>query len=697
MLMLPPHRFHGFEFMLDTFLAGAFMFAFLRDQRIGHFGSIVGGLSYQLSNGLLTAARQGALWKFDTACWVPLFLLFFVRILDDRPRRLRNSLFAGAALGLQFLGGEIQLAYYVCLLAFAYFMMHSLGRIWDSRHMGFAPESLRAIWSRLFRAALCVVVASAFAAEVLFSYVSFAQRQENVGVETDEDNWRFATEFSFSPRKTLSLALTGDISGAIEEPSLAGQQMTRLTDDYLGIVTLLFACIALLTGHKRAYFFACAAIIALMISFGKHFTPPYRLIYMLPAMKGLRNPHKWLFIMSVCIPILAGMGADYWKNAVNSHSRGIISVILIFSGMMIGCAFFSATVGEPLPGGTIGAIYRPLGSLIIASAACIVWRVMKRNGPGNAGIILPILVTAVLAGDLIANASKFILYYNYRDRYVNDGVAEWLRAQEEPSRVKVWSESPYVRQVATEVLPYYGIDVVDAIMSRRPQRYSEVFRKVREGGLPLGKFFQLFNVKYVLSATSIPNMEIPLSLVAAFEADSGRPSGRECFIYKFGDFLPRVYAVNKFMVADSEDIVRLLGAPDIDLREVVLLEQPPGPSFEVGEVRASCTVKNFSRSPHRVTMEVEIDRAAILVLQDFMDERWHAYVDGHEVEVLRANYLMRSIVVSAGVHEIEFAYKPPLWALALTLAGWVGLVVLVGAEGISSLLRQSMKKSANAI
>ena len=98
-LTLPPHRFHGFQFMLDSFLAGAFMFAFLRSRNLGRFGALVGGLAFQLGNNLLTTASLGGMWKFATACWVPLFLLFFIRVIEGAPNRLRNSVFAGAALG----------------------------------------------------------------------------------------------------------------------------------------------------------------------------------------------------------------------------------------------------------------------------------------------------------------------------------------------------------------------------------------------------------------------------------------------------------------------------------------------------------------------------------------------------------------------------------------------------------------------
>ncbi len=274
-LALPPHRFHGFQFMLDTFLAGAFMFAFLRSRRIGRFGSLVGGLSYQLGNNLLTTASLGGMWKFSTACWAPLFLLFFFRVIDGAPNRLRNSVFAGATLGLQFLGSEVQLAYYVCLLALAYFAVEAMSNLWNARRERAFYAPLKAEGKRMLWGALCAVLGIVFAAEVFCSYASFARGNENVGVGSAEENWKFVTEFSFPPEETLALALTGGVFGTDAYPrTYQGRPIKRISDDYIGIVVLMFAFLALFSGGRRAWFFAGAAVIALVISYGRYFPPP---------------------------------------------------------------------------------------------------------------------------------------------------------------------------------------------------------------------------------------------------------------------------------------------------------------------------------------------------------------------------------------------------------------------------------------
>lgn len=673
MLVLPPYRFYGFLFMLDTFLAGAFMFAFLRDRSIGYFGAIVGGLAFQLNSGMLTSAAQGFAWKFDTVCWVPVFLLFFLRILEDRPGKLKNSIFAGAALGLQFLGGEIQLAYYVCLLAFAYFVIHSIYSLWNARSFGSYAAGLKAIRTRFLWAGLAVMIGVLFSAEILSNYVSYAGKNENVGVQTDKDNWQFATEFSFAPEETLSLFFTGSSFGGGGKLH-KGQIVFRNSDDYLGIIVLMFAFLGLFSHRRGKWFFACAAALALLISFGKYFPPPYRLIYLLPAMKGLRNPHKWLFITSLSISILAGMGADTWRSAPASKSRrialGIVSFVFLV-GLFAFLAFLLRDHISPVVNSYILSLC--IGDLLLVAGICILARIrgIRQMGTGHFALMGAVII--LLATDLIGNAERYISYYPYRNLYVEDNLVQWIRAQPEPFRVKLWSESPYLREVVTKVLPYEEIDSVDVIMSRRPRRYSDIFQALRDNRLPLEKFFQLFNVKYILSAEAVQTVTPPLKPAITFKSEDF--PAQTCYVYEFRDSLPRAYLAEKYEVIAANKALSTMCNPNIDLKKTVILQEQPALAAGVSTQPLEWNIDDFSTSPHHVDMRVETSRSAMLVLNDFFDVNWRVYIDGKEAKMVRANYLMRAVAVPQGTHTVSFRYRPPIFGFALTLGGWIVLAL----------------------
>ena len=112
----------------------------------------------------------------------------------------------------------------------------------------------------------------------------------------------------------------------------------RLNSDFSGSVTLLAILLALVavfvpheadTGSKTAdwreqwrhrfvpvvLFWLAVAVVGLLISFGRHFPPPFRLLHSLPLFSSMRNPNKALVIVTPALAVLAAIGMDrLWRE-----------------------------------------------------------------------------------------------------------------------------------------------------------------------------------------------------------------------------------------------------------------------------------------------------------------------------------------------------------------------------------------------
>jgi uncharacterized membrane protein YfhO len=87
-------------------------------------------------------------------------------------------------------------------------------------------------------------------------------------------------------------------------------------------------------------------------------------------------------------------------------------------------------------------------------------------------------------------------------------------------------------------------------------------------------------------------------------------------------------------------------------------------------------VRFVAYEPNRLVLDVETERAAMLVLSENHYPAWRAYVDGSPAHVYRANYTFRALMVPPGQHRVELRYESAAFQLGMLLSG-LALVALV--------------------
>ena len=145
----------------------------------------------------------------------------------------------------------------------------------------------------------------------------------------------------------------------------------------------------------------------------------------------------------------------------------------------------------------------------------------------------------------------------------------------------------------------------------------------------------------------------------------------------FKKALPRagLYAQWRSGVEDGEVLATLPQKTWDPHREVLISETIPAPESHDGNATV-VPAQYESYDPKRIVLKTRADTSTVLLLNDKHHPAWRVTVDGQPAELLRANYLMRGVYLSAGAHTVEFLFAPSEGSIRVSLAGF-GLGALV--------------------
>jgi len=152
----------------------------------------------------------------------------------------------------------------------------------------------------------------------------------------------------------------------------------------------------------------------------------------------------------------------------------------------------------------------------------------------------------------------------------------------------------------------------------------------------------------------------------------------EVKIYRNNTVMPRSYIVHRAeYISQREKIIERLKDPHFDFRKSIIIEKELSPQMlscnhSPSVDRSSVTIVNYG--PNRVELEATMENDGFLVLSDTYYPGWKAYVNGKQVEIYLTNYLLRSLYLRKGTHQIRFVYTP----LPLKAGVGISLLTLLG-------------------
>ena len=279
--------------LLHQAFAGAGMLLLMRSLGAGTMGALAAAVVFMFTGFFTTPGHQAIVLTASFLPWV----LLAIRRLFERKSVFRSVVLA-LAVAMMILAGHPQVAYYGLILACAFSLFVG----------GFRSSLVR------FLPALLLGIGVAFVQLV----PTYDLASESSRVEL---GYQYSTSFGFSPYfLSAVLAPRGQVS-------LPGQDPSAPLHIYTGIGTLLFAFIGLVLSKERArIFFAAAALVALLLSFGRD-SPIYDFFYAaLPGLGSFRVPYRLLGVWALGCSVTAGLGIETMVSATRKDRLRLRSV-----------------------------------------------------------------------------------------------------------------------------------------------------------------------------------------------------------------------------------------------------------------------------------------------------------------------------------------------------------------------------------
>jgi hypothetical protein len=671
--IMDPLQAFGFSACLHLFLAGLFMYLYLRRIGLDRVSALFGAISFEVSGYFLI----NLMWlsRVCTAAWAP--LLFFSFEGYWREKRLAYALLLAFGLGMSLLAGTPPVVVFVMLALGLYIA----ARVSVSIRERGLKESARGT----------AVVVTAGCLGTLLAAVQLLPTYEATPFLA-RAHWSYEEAWD-TGRSPLSLAtaLVPEVLVNYWRPNI-----------YVGVLPLLLAFWALVF-RRNLYvvFFGAVALLSLSLFLN---IPDllYRLLYLIPVFRvGRLMEVKIVYAFSVSV--LAGWGFSSLAGEVRARSRSrmlglgltlLVLAAVVLSGMQL---VESSTIWPGEGGARFWAAWdlqsvRSVGRaalLVLLGAGLLLLRGRGWLGPRSYGSLAILLVAA----DMFYFGWKLNPPQKADDLFFETGSTRFLGADDDlfriirgpggggvlpPNTGAVYGVSD-AQGYSSLVLDYYGqfMDLIEPglaeIIRIRP------LSRVESLTSPL---LDLLNVKYVLTEPSVSQELVEFD---AAHDDIELVYDGEIQIYENTNVLPRAFVVHGLKVpSDKEAVFSELTSPGFDPTSYVVLEERPQRGWTGGNA-AGCnsTARILEYGPSRVLIEVDSGTDGFLVLADLYYPGWRAAVDGQGQKVYKADYAFRAVEVSEGKHMVEFVFDPLSfqigWRVSAMTAGVMGACLLIGS------------------
>jgi len=683
------------------FLSGVFMFFLARELGHAHLIALFAAFAYMLSPYAVGLAGEGHGSKLMAVAYLP--AVFLLTHLAFRRRTLLSMGLLAIAIGTLMLTRHVQIVYYGLALVGSYLIFTVVN---DLRE-----RQMRAGTVKVVLVLGAMVLALAISAYIYLSIYEYSQYSIRGGGTTGAGgalSWDYATNWSWHPLELLTLLIPGFFGFQLPYYWGAMQPWTN-SSVYIGVAPILLAVFAVFYRRTRLIWFLLGTtIVVILLSFGRNLAFFYDIFFtILPFFNKFRAPAMILHLLAFTVPLLGATGLAALlelRERKGTDMRQLRKVlvgglavagaaallILLFRsalGDLLGSFLFTRSGEWEQMQGQYGARAQQMMRQLTAARYDIFWRdalIFFVIAGASIGVVVAYLdrklrptttaglLVAILVIDLGLVDSRLIKpepSSALDQAFQPDATVRYLKEQSGLYRI-----FPLGNLFGDNTYAYHGLQSIGGYSPAKIKIYQTMLDSAMYRGsdprLPLNMaVVNMLGVRYLLAPGLLPP--------GMFE-ETFRDPARGIVVYRNAEALPRAFLVDTAVVAVSDaDVFRRMNAPTFDPARVAILQQEL--PMVVGRPDSTSHVEVSAYASRSITVEVEVAQPALLVLSEvYYPPGWTATVDGSETPIYRTNSVLRSVIVPAGRHSVNFAYDPALYH--------IGYFITIGAWSVAGML-----------
>ncbi len=663
--------------------------------------AIGGALAFGLSTFYVISIQAGHIWKIRAIAYMPAVLAGVKLVFDKK----YTSGFLLTSFSTAFLinTNHLQITYYLVILLFAYGISELIYAIKSNK----LPELSKQVG--ILGIAAIIALGTTFGKIwTTYEYGKFSIRGQSELSATPEESKEgldreYAFRWSNGIWETMMLYIPHIYGGAsgvydgkdsevgklLSRNNVSRNEINQIERVYLGYwgnlpgtagpayagaaICFLFVLSLFFLDKRTKYWMVAVIIFAIVLSWGKNFPSFNNFIFdVFPGYNKFRAVTMIIILPLMLMPLMGILGIE--KIISLKWNKHLQKKLFIALGITTGIALLAWFFTSPP---VVDGIQKTIADAIENDRKSIIQKDVFRS------ILYVLLTFGVLYFYLqkkisILGFSSILIVIIILDlglvdsRYLNDSVYKKKENQsflsETPADLEILKDSELGYRVLNLQDPFneartsYFHHSIGGYHGAKMRRYQDLISNqlvpemqsiIKEQGLSEdnSKVISMLNTKYLLAGYQANAViQNPYANGPAWIVDE----------------------IKKVNSADEE----INSLNQVDLDKVAIIDAS---KFEVENVNtdSTATINLIDYQPNKLRYESSSQKDVLAVFSEiFYPKGWKAFIDDNEVEIIRADYILRAIKVPAGSHNIEFRFEPKAYSVGNTVM-WISSLMLI--------------------